>query len=113
MLYLNESAEALQSEQDGLIVRLKSGRSLKGELVILGIGVRPESRLAVQAGLDVGPRRGIRVTEHMRTADAHIYAVGDAVEVRDIDRTQTTSLNRQSRSWIVSLAQGRRTERTD
>ena len=53
------------------------------ELVVLGIGVRPESRLAVDAGLAVGPRGGIQVDEQMRTSDPRIYAVGDAVEVRD------------------------------
>lgn len=47
------------------------------------IGVRPEAQLARDAGLELGERGGIRVDEHMRTSDPHVYAVGDAVEVRD------------------------------
>jgi rhodanese-related sulfurtransferase len=52
-------------------------------MVILAIGVRPETALAETAGLELGPRKGIRVDEAMRTSDPHIWAVGDAVEVRD------------------------------
>ena len=61
--------------------RLKSGEVLPAQLVILGVGVRPESTLAVAAGLEVGPRGGIHVDEHLRTSDPDIYAVGDAIEV--------------------------------
>jgi NADPH-dependent 2,4-dienoyl-CoA reductase/sulfur reductase-like enzyme/rhodanese-related sulfurtransferase len=82
-LLLGESAEAFESTSGGLVVRLKSGKRLSTGLVILGIGVRPESGLAVRAGLDVGPRGGIRVNEHLQTSDPDIYAVGDAVEVTD------------------------------
>ena len=49
----------------------------------MGVGVRPENRLAVEAGLEVGPRGGIRVNEHLQTSDPDIYAVGDAIEVQD------------------------------
>jgi rhodanese-related sulfurtransferase len=51
--------------------------------VVLGVGVRPESKLAVEAGLEVGPRGGIRVNDRLQTSDPDIYAVGDAIEVRD------------------------------
>ena len=81
-LRLNQSAEAFEPAGDGLAVRLKSGERLTAGLVLLGIGVRPENQLAVAAGLEVGPRGGIRVDEHMRTSDPDIYAVGDAVEVQ-------------------------------
>ncbi len=83
MLLLGQSAEAFESTPDGLVVLLKSGEKLLTRLVILGIGVRPESGLAVQAGLEVGPRGGIRVNEHLQTNDPDIYAVGDAIEVTD------------------------------
>jgi NADPH-dependent 2,4-dienoyl-CoA reductase/sulfur reductase-like enzyme len=83
-VWLGDSAAAFESVGDGLTVRLASGGSLPADLVILGVGVRPESRLASDAGLDVGPRGGIRVDEHMRTSDPAIHAVGDAVEVRDV-----------------------------
>jgi len=61
-------------------VKLNSGGVLDADLVILGIGVRPNTKLAEQAGLELGPMRGIRVNEHMQTSDPYIYAVGDAVE---------------------------------
>jgi NADPH-dependent 2,4-dienoyl-CoA reductase/sulfur reductase-like enzyme len=66
-LLLGDSAEAFESSAEGLTVRLKSGRSLTAQLVILGVGVRPENKLAVEAGLEVGPRGGIRVNEHLQT----------------------------------------------
>jgi rhodanese-related sulfurtransferase len=56
---------------------------LPADVVILAIGVRPETALAKMAGIEIGERGGIRVDEHMRTSDPDIFAVGDAVEVRD------------------------------
>lgn len=67
----------------GVTVKLKSGAELPADLVVLSVGVRPENQLATAAGLDVGPRGGIRVNQHMQTSDPDIYAVGDAVEVRE------------------------------
>ncbi|MEQ8466953.1 FAD-dependent oxidoreductase [Coleofasciculus sp. E1-EBD-02] len=72
-----------QTSEGTLIVSTKSGEKHPADLVILGIGVRPETQLAKDAGLDIGDRGGIRVNEQMRTNDDHIWAVGDAVEVRD------------------------------
>src|SRR5262249_4935790 len=60
-LLLGQSAEAFEQGPDGLSVRLMSGQRLPGQLVVLGVGVRPESKLAALAGLEVGPRGGIRV----------------------------------------------------
>jgi NADPH-dependent 2,4-dienoyl-CoA reductase/sulfur reductase-like enzyme/rhodanese-related sulfurtransferase len=82
-LLLGESAEGFERTSQGMVVRLKSGRSLPAQLVALGIGVRPENKLAVDAGLEVGPRGGIRVNDHLQTSDPDIYAVGDAIEVKD------------------------------
>ncbi|MGD9634257.1 MAG: FAD-dependent oxidoreductase [Pirellulales bacterium] len=82
-LVLGDSAVEFVAGEGGLTVRLKSGRELAADLVVLSVGVRPENSLAVAAGLDVGPRGGIRVNEHMQTVDPDIYAVGDAVEVHD------------------------------
>jgi len=61
----------------------RGGAKIPADLVILSVGVKPESRLAKDAGLELGPHGGIRVDETMRTSDPHIWAVGDAVEVRD------------------------------
>ncbi len=80
---LSQSAVGFEQTADGLLVRLKSGESLPAQLVILGVGVRPENKLAVDAGLAVGPRGGIRVNDHLLTSDSDIYAVGDAIEVED------------------------------
>lgn len=80
-VHLGDSAEAFEPAANGLTVRLKSGATLPAQLVVLGIGVRPENGLAVAAGLEVGPRGGIKVDEYMRTADPDIFAVGDAVEI--------------------------------
>ncbi|MBU6403019.1 MAG: FAD-dependent oxidoreductase, partial [Verrucomicrobia bacterium] len=65
------------------IVVLKSGRRLPADSVILGLGVKPEIGLARAAGLEIGERGGIRVNEHLQTSDPYIWAVGDAIEVRD------------------------------
>ncbi|MEW6697468.1 MAG: FAD-dependent oxidoreductase [Bacillota bacterium] len=66
-----------------LSIHLKSGKKLAADMVILAIGVRPESKLAKEAGLELGERGGIKVDEYLRTSDPAIYAVGDAVEVKD------------------------------
>jgi NADPH-dependent 2,4-dienoyl-CoA reductase/sulfur reductase-like enzyme/rhodanese-related sulfurtransferase len=66
------------------IVVLKDGRRLPADVVVLGMGVKPESTLAKAAGLEIGGRGGIRVNERMQTSDPAIYAVGDVVEVRDV-----------------------------
>ena len=100
---LDESAEGFEQCSDGIAVRLKSGQQLTAQLVILGVGVRPENKLAVDAGLEVGPRGGIRVNEFLQTNDPDIFAVGDAIEVKDAvsgDPTQVPlagPANRQGR----------------
>ena len=102
-LLLGHSAEAFEQANGGLVVRLKSGQKLPAQLVILGVGVRPENKLAVEAGLEVGPRGGIRVNEHLQTSDSDIYAVGDAIEVKDFVTGEPTQVplagpaNRQGR----------------
>jgi pyruvate/2-oxoglutarate dehydrogenase complex dihydrolipoamide dehydrogenase (E3) component/rhodanese-related sulfurtransferase len=81
------------AERDGkLQVQTQSGAALPADLVILGIGVRPETTLAEDCGLRIGERGGIVVDDSMRTADPDIYAVGDAVEVRDVITGAATCL---------------------
>jgi NADPH-dependent 2,4-dienoyl-CoA reductase/sulfur reductase-like enzyme/rhodanese-related sulfurtransferase len=101
---LSESAESFQLQPDGsLAISLKSGRRLLAGTVILGVGVRPENRLAIDAKLDVGPRGGIRVNAYLQTSDPDIYAVGDAIEVQDFVLKMPTQVplagpaNRQGR----------------
>jgi NADPH-dependent 2,4-dienoyl-CoA reductase/sulfur reductase-like enzyme/rhodanese-related sulfurtransferase len=99
----------------GLVVVAESGARLPADLVILAIGVRPETALAKAAGLSLGPRGGMVVDAQMRTADPHIWAVGDAVEVADVVTGQETVLplagpaNRQGRVAAEAIA-GRATK---
>jgi len=67
----------------GLTVRTQSGAAFDADLAVLAIGVRPESKLAREAGLEMGERGGIRVDAQMRTSDPRIWAIGDVVEVKN------------------------------
>ncbi|HWS57348.1 MAG TPA: FAD-dependent oxidoreductase, partial [Actinotalea sp.] len=70
-------------DEESLVVTTRSGSVYPADVVILSLGVRPDTTLAKAAGLEIGQRGGIRVDEHMRTSDPNIFAVGDAVEVTD------------------------------
>ncbi len=92
-----------QSATGALDVLTESGKVYPADVVILAIGVRPETALAKAAGLEIGQRGGIRVDEHMCTSDPDILAIGDAIEVKDIVTGQWTLIplagpaNRQGR----------------
>lgn len=100
---LGESATGFQQTEGRLQVNLATGAAIPTDFVVLAIGVRPESSLAVAAGLAVSERGGIQVDEAMRTSDANIYAVGDAIETIDAVTGQPTQIplagpaNRQGR----------------
>ena len=64
-------------------VLLNTGEAVDGELVVLAIGVRPDTRLALAAGVAIGARGGIAVDEFNRTSNSNIYAIGDAAEKID------------------------------
>ncbi len=83
-LALNDGVAGFQKTDDGTLeVLTKSGKTHPADIVILALGVRPDTALAKTAGLEIGQRGGIRVDEQMRTSNPDIFAVGDAVEVRD------------------------------
>ena len=87
-LHLGDSVAAFEAPRPGetaraSVVVLKSGKRVEADIVVLGLGVRPETSLAKAAGLEMGALGGIRVNEHLQTSDPNIYAVGDAIEVRD------------------------------
>ena len=82
-LHLGVAAAAFADEADGLRVELQNGKMIHADLVIMAAGVKPESSLARDAGLDLGERGGIKVNAHLQTSDPDIYAAGDAVEVVD------------------------------
>jgi len=79
-LYLEQAVESFDRSNGELSIHLKSGLSLKADMVILSIGVRAETSLAQKAGLQLGEMRGISVNEYLQTSDKNIYAVGDAIE---------------------------------
>jgi NADPH-dependent 2,4-dienoyl-CoA reductase/sulfur reductase-like enzyme/peroxiredoxin family protein/rhodanese-related sulfurtransferase/TusA-related sulfurtransferase len=111
-LCLNTSVTAIADENGQLAVRLSTGRVIPCGLVILAVGVRPEVKLAAEAGLTIGQRQGIVVDDHMRTSDPDIYAVGDAVEVKDFVGGFATVIplagpaNRQGRIAAVNALGG-------
>jgi NADPH-dependent 2,4-dienoyl-CoA reductase/sulfur reductase-like enzyme/rhodanese-related sulfurtransferase len=83
-LALNDAVAGFKQTAGGsLEVLTKSGKVHPADIVILAIGVRPETELAKMAGIEIGERGGIRVDEQMRTSNPDIFAVGDAVEVKD------------------------------
>ena len=83
-LALNDGVSGFKQAANGsLEVQTKSGKVYPADIVILSLGVRPDTALAKAAGLAIGERGGIRVDDQMRTSDPDIFAVGDAIEVRD------------------------------
>ena len=78
-LYLEQGVTHFDRADDGLGVHLNDGTRLSADLVLLSIGVRPETQLAAAAGLELG-ERGIRVDAFLRTSAPDVYAVGDAIE---------------------------------
>jgi len=82
-LHLGVAAAAFRDRDGRVAVELSDGQTLAADFVLLAAGVKPETALARAAGLELGPRGGIKVDEHLRTSDPHIYAAGDAVEVLD------------------------------
>ena len=115
-LHLGDGLARIDKDAEGsLVVVAESGKRFPADLVILAIGVRPETGLAKAAGLEIGARGGIVVDAQMRTSDPHIWSVGDAVEVPDVLTGQETVLplagpaNRQGRVAAESIA-GRATQ---
>jgi NADPH-dependent 2,4-dienoyl-CoA reductase/sulfur reductase-like enzyme/rhodanese-related sulfurtransferase len=87
-LHLGDSVAAFEAPKAdetarASVVVLKSGKRIEADTVILGLGVRPETALAKSAGLELGALGGVRVNAYMQTSDPKIFAVGDAVEVKD------------------------------
>lgn len=79
-LYLGQAVASFERVGKEIKVMLKSGLSVMADVVILSIGVRPETTLARAAGLDIGEAGGIAVNDYLRTSDESIYAIGDAIE---------------------------------
>lgn len=110
--FLKDAVKGFERKDSVLQVSLSSGRVLHADLVVLSIGVRPESRLAQEAGLKIGETRGISVNEYLQTSDPDIYALGDAIEFENpiIHKKMITYLagpaNKQGRIVADNLAGG-------
>lgn len=102
-LKLETSVTAFEASETGVVLILSDGEKLHVDLAVLAIGVKPETTLAIDAGLELGTTGGIKVNDHMVTSDPAIYAVGDAVEVIDLTSNQPALIplagpaNRQGR----------------
>jgi len=83
-LELENGVKSFSKASDRILVSTQKGREIECDLVLLSVGIRPENTLAIKADLKIGSTGGIQVDDTMRTSDPNIYAVGDAVEVRDI-----------------------------
>jgi NADPH-dependent 2,4-dienoyl-CoA reductase/sulfur reductase-like enzyme/rhodanese-related sulfurtransferase len=88
-LALNDGVAGFTQVDGGALeVQTKSGKKYPADIVILALGVRPDTTLAKMAGLEIGERGGIHVDDNMRTSDPDIFAVGDAIEVKDFGTGQ-------------------------
>lgn len=95
-LLLGDAVESFESSGNGVHIALKSGKSIDADMVILSIGIRPNSKLAKDSGLKVSEKGGIIVDNTMKTSDENIYAVGDVVE--------TNHYVSKDKSMIIPLA---------
>jgi NADPH-dependent 2,4-dienoyl-CoA reductase/sulfur reductase-like enzyme/rhodanese-related sulfurtransferase len=111
-LILNDGVSGFEREEEGVRATLNSGRTIQAGLIVLSIGVKPESGLARDAGLDLGPRGHIVVNEVQQTSDPDIYAAGDVCETLDPILGTRTSIplggpaNRQGRTAADHMFRG-------
>lgn len=82
-LHLKDGVKAFEAEGGRTAVVLAGGKRITADMVLLSIGVKPNNGLAKEAGLEIGVTGGIKVNEYLQTSDPDIYALGDAIEVKD------------------------------
>jgi len=113
-LWLNDAVANFQPSDSRLTVGLKSGMELSCDIVILAMGVKPEVELARQAKLEIGETGGIKVNKQLQTSDPDIYAIGDAIEVRNFALDNPTLIplagpaNKQGRMVADNICGGNR-----
>ncbi len=92
-LQLEDPVDSFEVSSEGSnYVITKSGGRIKTDMIILAIGVKPENQLAEEAGLDIGPKGHIIVDEQMRTSDPSIFAVGDAIQIKNFVTKKPTGV---------------------
>lgn len=115
-LLLQTGVEKFEDIENGIKVYLNNDSTLETDAVILAIGVKPETTLAKNTGLEIGETGGILVNEFMQTSDENIYAVGDAIEVRNIINGKKVLIplawpaNRQGRLVADNIIHGNRSK---
>lgn len=114
--YLGDGVQSLKPQGEKINLKLSSGRDLETDMVILSIGVRPDTALAAAAGIELGVTKGIKVNEYLQTNDPHVYAVGDAIEFPSPITGKPTitylagPANKQGRICADNLVFGNRTK---
>lgn len=109
-LYLGDGVQSFEYHNGLTKVKLQSGKIVEADIVMLSIGVRPQSELAKAAGLEINGRGGIVVSDKLITSDPSIYAIGDAIEVVDFIGGQKTMVplagpaNKQGRICADNIA---------
>lgn len=109
-LILNDGVKSFQDQDNGVEVNLNSGTRLTADLVILAIGVLPDTAFLKASGIKLGGKGHIIVNEHMETSAENVYAVGDAIEVVDLINGQVTTIplagpaNKQGRIAADNIA---------
>lgn len=89
-LRLKDGVSKFEYNDGVTTITLQSGAEVKGDMVILSIGIRPNGELAKDAGLEMNQRGGIIVDKYLKTSDDFIYAIGDVIEVEDyVNKVQT------------------------
>lgn len=83
-LYMGASVTGFEKKKKGLSIYLANGEEISADMVLLSIGVRPNSKIAREAGILLGDRGGIKVDEYMRTSEPDIWAVGDVAEIKNL-----------------------------
>jgi NADPH-dependent 2,4-dienoyl-CoA reductase/sulfur reductase-like enzyme/peroxiredoxin family protein/rhodanese-related sulfurtransferase/TusA-related sulfurtransferase len=112
--YLNTAVSSFSKSEERIAVTLSSSRTIETDLVILSIGVKPDSHLAKEAGLETGKTGGIVVNEYLQTTDENIYALGDAIEFENpVTGTRMITYlagpaNKQGRILADNLVKGNR-----
>jgi NADPH-dependent 2,4-dienoyl-CoA reductase/sulfur reductase-like enzyme/rhodanese-related sulfurtransferase len=83
-LYLNDPVTGFETLENGLAALTKSGKIIEADFILFNVGVRPETSLAVDAGLEIGARGGIKVDSQLKTSDPNIFALGDCIETKHL-----------------------------
>ena len=91
-LILEDGVKSFAKTEKGAVITLQSGEEVQADLTIMAIGVKPEIKLAKEAGLTIGELGGIKVNERLQTSDPNIYAVGDVIEVKHLVTGQAALL---------------------